>query len=160
MADRLTAREREAMGRDLALDYGTGDGRQGNADLARAVVRRAGRPLHDLALASGVDNAVQAIVSRVNTRRGELEPLGHASYGSRHHELIGEPNTEHNRRLVKLYLLQTLAEEPRIREIRKAAIRYDRALDPSRVDIDLELLIGESEEVVNLVVPFNFEGAG
>ena len=46
----------------------------------------------DLAVTSGVDAAVQFLVDRLKTQQGELTALGHPEYGSRHHELIGQPN--------------------------------------------------------------------
>src|SRR5262249_49594066 len=57
----------------------------------------------DLAVVKGKANLVQSLILRLKTERGELAPLGHANYGSRHHQLVGEPNTEHNRNLLKLY---------------------------------------------------------
>jgi len=159
MASTLSEEQIRRLGRDLLATYGTGDGRQGSVDLGVRITRRGGGSGSDLDLASGIDNAVQAIVHRINTRRGELAPLGHAAYGSRHHDLIGEPNTEHNRQLVKLFVLQALAEESRIEKIQRAAIRYARELDASRVDIELDIKLGATDEVVNLVVPFFFEVA-
>src|SRR5437773_12505550 len=60
----------------------------------------------DLATTSERSNLVQALILRLMTERGELEPLGQPDYGSRHHRLIGEPNTEANRSLIKLYVLE------------------------------------------------------
>src|SRR5256885_11464448 len=44
----------------------------------------------DLTLASGNDNAVQALSLRLRVRKGELAPLGWPDYGSRLNELIGD----------------------------------------------------------------------
>jgi len=57
----------------------------------------------DLATQTGLANLVQSLIVRVLTERGELTALGHPNYGSRHHQLIGEPNTVSNRNLIKLY---------------------------------------------------------
>ena len=147
----------QKFGNDFLAFYRITDGRYEDLDfdckqtVERGVVER------DLAKATGVRNVKQAIVHRLKTRFGELARLGHPDYGSRHHELIGEPNTEHNRRLVKLYILQALAKEPRIEKILRADIRYDRRLDPSRVDIILDLKLGLVNETINMVVPFYFE---
>jgi len=46
----------------------------------------------DLTLAYGNDNAVQALTLRLRVNKGELAPLGWPDYGSRLHELIGEPD--------------------------------------------------------------------
>jgi phage baseplate assembly protein W len=74
----------------------------------------AGPALADFAVISGRDNLGQAVVLRLLTPRGELAALGHPDYGSRLHELIGRPNTETTRNLVRLFILESLAREPRI----------------------------------------------
>jgi phage baseplate assembly protein W len=145
------------LGSDLKAVYRIRDGRYEDVDVDTVQVVRRGKRHADLALASGVDNIIQAVIHRLKTCYGELAPLGHPDYGSRHNDLIGEPNTEHNRRLVKLYILQALAREPRIEKIFRADIRYDRRLDPSRVDIVLDIKLGMIQETINLVVPFYFE---
>jgi phage baseplate assembly protein W len=112
----------------------------------------------DLTIADGLDNVVQAIVNRLKTARGELAPLGHPEYGSRHHELIGEPNVERNRNLIKLYVLQALRHEPRIEKVVSAVVRAEH--DPPRDIVRIELvvrLIGVARPV-NLVIPFSLEG--
>jgi phage baseplate assembly protein W len=76
------------------------------------IVRR-----RDLALASGLDNLRQAIEIRLLTPKGELAALGHPDYGSRLPDLIGAPNTETNRNLAKLYVIEALKQEPRIQRI-------------------------------------------
>src|SRR5512147_2358326 len=60
----------------------------------------------DLGLVSGRANLAQSLILRLKTEQGELAGLGHPNYGSRHHRLIGEPNTEGNRNLIKLYVLE------------------------------------------------------
>lgn len=73
--------------------------------------------LRDFSLSSGVDNLRQAIEIRLLTPRGELAALGHPDYGSRLPDLIGRPNTETNRNLAKLYVIEALQQEPRVQEI-------------------------------------------
>src|SRR2546423_3362971 len=51
----------------------------------------------DLTLASGNDNAVQALSLRLRVRKGELAPLGWPDYGSRLNELVGEPDPPRTR---------------------------------------------------------------
>lgn len=68
----------------------------------------------DLSLVTGRDNLGQAVVIRLLTPRGELAALGHPDYGSRVPELVGRPNTETTRNLLKLYILEALGAEPRI----------------------------------------------
>lgn len=70
--------------------------------------------LLDFDVVSGRDNLAQAIIVRLLTPRGELAALGHPEYGSRLDELVGRENTETTRNLVKLFILEALALEPRI----------------------------------------------
>src|SRR5688500_20244610 len=48
----------------------------------------------DLGAMRGRQNLAQALLLRLLTPRGALRALGHATYGSRLHELIGERKTE------------------------------------------------------------------
>jgi phage baseplate assembly protein W len=73
--------------------------------------------LLDYATLDGRDNLAQAIVMRLLTPRGELAELGHPEYGSRLNELLGTPNTETRRGLAKLFVLEALAQEPRIAKV-------------------------------------------
>ena len=73
--------------------------------------------LRDLSVSSDLDNLRQAIEIRLLTPKGELAPLGHAEYGSRLPDLIGRPNTETNRNLAKLYVIEALKQERRIEKI-------------------------------------------
>src|SRR3954453_15904499 len=65
----------------------------------------------------GRDNLAQAIVMRLLTPRGELAELGHPEYGSRPHELLGSPHSHTRRGLAKLFVLEALAQEPRIEKV-------------------------------------------
>jgi phage baseplate assembly protein W len=148
----------DILGKDLKALYRVTDGRHEDLDYTRTPITRAGKLEYDLTSVAEVDNAVQAVIHRINTARGELTDLGHPEYGSRHHQLIGEPNSEHNRNLVKLYILQALALEPRIEKILSANIVYDRAVRPDQVGIALTLSFIGLEVPVNLVIPFSFGG--
>jgi phage baseplate assembly protein W len=146
----------DVLGTDLLATYRSGDGRHENLDLETE--RRTVRALSllDAQLASGVDNAVQAVIHRLKTVQGELADLGHPGYGSRHHRLIGEPNTEGNRNLIKLYVLQALALEPRIEKVLAAAVVEDPMRE--RVTIALTLRFIGEPTAQDLVVPFNLGG--
>jgi phage baseplate assembly protein W len=63
---------------------------------------------------SGRDNLGQAMTVRLLTPRGELAALGHPTYGSRLHEIVGAPNTETTRYLAKLFVIDALKQERRI----------------------------------------------
>lgn len=73
--------------------------------------------LEDMDIVSGRENLGQAMVIRLLTPRGELTALAHPDYGSRLHELIGRQNTNTTRNLIKLYILESLAAEPRIEKV-------------------------------------------
>jgi phage baseplate assembly protein W len=109
----------------------------------------------DLATVTGADALTQALVLRLLTPMGELAALGHPSYGSRLAELIGELNTATNRNRLKVYTLQALSAEPRV--VKVVALNVTTSpVDRSRVEITTQLQAGDS--VLNLVVPFTFEG--
>jgi hypothetical protein len=152
------AKRTDILGKDLKALYRVTDWRHEDLDFARLTAVRGGFIEQDLATAAGVDNAVQAVIHRIKTVKGELAGLGHPEYGSRHHELIGQPNTENNRNLVKLFILQALALEPRIEKILRADIVYDRAVARDQVEIDLALTFTGAPTPLNLVVPFSFGG--
>jgi|SRR5215831_19714787 len=82
------------------------------------VIRRArpGSPdaLTDLAVLNSRRNLAQALLIRLLTPVGTLTGLGHAAYGSRLHLLIGRRKTEELRNLCRAYVLEAIAQEPRI----------------------------------------------
>lgn len=142
------------LGRDLALDYLLGAFRE-DADLHPQ--RSGGITRTDLALIENEDNLVQAVANRLKTRKGELTSLGHPDYGSRHHELMGEPNVERTRNLIKFFVLQALRNEPRIERVLRADVRADHAPPRETVRIELTIKPIGSQVPLNLVVPFALE---
>lgn len=111
----------------------------------------------DLETLSGADNLIQALLLRFLTSVGELAPLGHPHYGSRLSELIGELNTETTRNRAKLYVLQALAAEPRVKQVRNVKVTQNQK-NPTRVDIEISLVPIDSDTALNLVFPFFLEG--
>jgi len=145
------------LGRDLALHYAEGGGYFEDADLTTTA---GGTPIRDdLAVGGGLDNLTQAIANRLKTRRGELASLGHPGYGSRHHELIGEPNVPRTWNLVKLYVLQALRDEPRIARVLAATVGPEHQPPRATVRIELTVELTGQPERLNLVVPFSLEAA-
>jgi phage baseplate assembly protein W len=145
------------LGRDLMLSWAGPAGAFTDGDLDTR--RSPGPPgtVIDLAVAAQVPQAVQFLVNRLMTRRGELAALGHPDYGSRHHELIGEPNTERTRNLVKLHVLEALRQEPRVAKVLSCTVTTrERERDVVRVALSLRLI--ERDEPLNLVVPFDLAG--
>jgi phage baseplate assembly protein W len=144
------------MGRDLLLTWTLRGGFYEGADLTD-LRGRAGR--RDLRVAESIDNATQAIVNRLKTQRGELAALGHPDYGSRHHELIGEPNVARTRNLVKLYILQALRDEPRIEKVLRATVRAEHEPPRDTVRVELSVRLVGVATPINLVIPFSLEEA-
>jgi phage baseplate assembly protein W len=101
-------------------------------DLGRAArVRRRSRPgeadtLADLQTVAGRENVAQALLLRLLTARGALAALGHADYGSRLIELIGRGKNEELRHLCRAYVLDAVAQEPRVRP-KAVDFRFERA---------------------------------
>ena len=88
------------LGTDLELGFVGPAGWWEDADL-RSARSSAGTPRReDLKVADKLRAADQLLVNRLMTHRGELAPLGHPTYGSRHHDLIGQPNVERTRNLI------------------------------------------------------------
>jgi len=149
----------DLMGVDLKLDYAIGGGFFEDADLATALDAKRVPRLRDLLTTERVGAIEQAIINRLKTRKGELAPLGHAGYGSRHHELIGEPNVERVRNLIKLYVMQALRDEPRIERLLRVDVRPDH--DPPRETVRIELTVKliDIATPLDLVIPFSLEQA-
>ncbi len=107
----------------------------------------------DLETVVADDNLKQALLLRFLTRRGELEPLGHPTYGSRLFDLLGERNTLANRNRAKLYVLEALAMEPRVAEVLSVQVETNRR-EPTQIDISVRLRPIYADTVLNLVFPF------
>lgn len=114
----------------------------------------------DLATVKGVANLVQSLIVRLKTERGELASLGVPSYGSRHHQLIGELNTEGNRNLVKLHVLECVRQDPRVTDIVQVTVRpISGRENRDKVTIDVTVRAIDAPHPLNFVVPFSFGGA-
>jgi phage baseplate assembly protein W len=93
----------------------------------------------DLEVVSGPFNLGQAIVDRLRTRKGELEELGHPDYGSRLFEVIGQPNNERTRVLVRSFIQEALRQEPRVREILNIIVTTPKE-NMSQVNVEIIIL--------------------
>src|SRR5919202_1007618 len=108
----------------------------------------------DLDLARGVDNIVQALTLRLLVRRGELAPLGWPDYGSRLHELIGEPNIRRTHLRLMAFAREAVEADPRVaevRQIRARALRGER--DTVRLELEVSLIVEPTP--ANLVFDVN-----
>jgi len=103
-------------------------------------------------------NLAQALILRLKTWQGELADLGHESYGSRLHELIGEPNNESTRELVEIYTRDCVSQDPRVREV--VSVNVDSVpSDPNRLSVSMSVIAIESDNILNIVYPFYLEVA-
>ena|SRR3990167_1991132 len=103
----------------------------------------------DIRLLNGRDNLQQAIVMRLLTPVGELAGLGHADYGSRLFDLVGRVNTDTTRNLVRLYILESLQQEPRIGKINRIDVRQVER-QPSLVAVELDVTPIASTDVISI----------
>jgi phage baseplate assembly protein W len=72
--------------------------------------------LTDLDTLTARENLAQALILRLLTPRGSLTALGHAAYGSRLAELVGRQKNAATRALCRAYVLEAIAQEPRVED--------------------------------------------
>lgn len=89
----------------------------------------------DLALAGGRQNLAQALLNRLYARRGALAAVGHPAYGSRLHQLVGQPDSPRTRALAEFYVREALAADPRVKEV--AAVTF---ATPDRTTLERHVL--------------------
>lgn len=82
------------------------------------------REAFDADVVVGRENVAQALILRLLTPRGALAALGHSAYGSRLHELVGERKTPALRGLCRTFVLEAVAQEPRVDD-RVVAFDFD-----------------------------------
>ena len=110
----------------------------------------------DLGLAQGNDNIIQALTLRLRVRRGELAPLGWPAYGSRLHELIGEPNINRVHVRLMAYARNAIEEDPRVAEV-SGVSASPSGRDTVRLTMEIRLI--EEPNPLNMVFDFDLEGA-
>jgi phage baseplate assembly protein W len=109
----------------------------------------------DLSKSEDRENLAQAVAIRLLTPRGDLSHLGHPDYGSRLHELVGEGNTETNRNLARLYILESLQQEARVEKVLAVTVK-PVAGRRSAIEISLRVQpVGDSQ--VLSIGPFALE---
>ena len=109
-----------------------------------------GNNLGDLQLARGNDNIVQALTLRLMVRRGELARLGWPDYGSRLHELIGEPNNRRTHLKVMAFARAAIEQDPRVREVSEVRVQLIAGeRDTARLMMEIALI--DAPNPVNLV---------
>jgi phage baseplate assembly protein W len=110
----------------------------------------------DLDLARGNDNMIQALTLRLRVRRGELDRLGWPAYGSRLHELIGEPNNDRTHVRLMAYARSAIEEDPRVAEVSGISARVPRG-ERSLVRLEMEVRLIEEPNPLNMVFNFDLE---
>jgi len=114
----------------------------------------------DIGTVGGRENLAQAIINRLLTRKGDLNRLGHADYGSKLHTLIGELNNVRFRGKAEIYIRECLAKETRIAEILSVSFSEPNRFD-TREMVMAEIIIkpmptaGESDRNMSIVLPLN-----
>lgn len=153
----MTMRSDPRWGTDLRLlaDLTRQVDRDRGSDLF--VAPRPGTFVADLEPVTGLDDLRQALLLRFLTQQGELAGLGHPDYGSRLHELIGRLNNETTRNLAKMFALQALSAEPRVKTIVSLSVQPHPA-DRARIDIVANLVPVDADTPLNLVFPFFLDG--
>ena len=119
----LVARDRVTRS-DVQADLDVSGSQVGGVDVE-------GRSIADLSVAHGPDALRQALLLRLLTPLGSLTPLGHAGYGSRLHELIGELNVPTTRQLARSYTLRALREDPRVENVLEVTV-----VEPDQFSLD------------------------
>jgi phage baseplate assembly protein W len=109
----------------------------------------------DLGLARGNENIIQALTLRLRVRRGELAPLGWPAYGSRLHELIGEPNINRIHVRLMAYARSAIEEDPRVAEV-SGISASPSGRDTVRLTMEIRLI--EEPNPFNMVFDFDLEG--
>ena len=149
------------LGTDLFVTAGFATHDAASIDLQRrsTPVRRpapgAASEVADLAVVSGRENLAQALILRLLTPRGSLSALGHAEYGSQLHTLIGRGKTEELRKLCRAYVLEVVAQEPRV-EDKAVELFFDPAAESvSSFAFTLVVQPKGSDEPVGLSLEFD-----
>jgi phage baseplate assembly protein W len=110
----------------------------------------------DLRLAAGNANIVQALTLRLRVRRGELAPLGFADYGSRLHELVGDPNNRRTHLKLAAFARAAIEQDPRVREVTDVRVRVLPG-DRAAAQITMEVALIDAPSPLNLVHTIQLE---
>lgn len=104
----------------------------------------------DLRMTTGTENIAQALGMRLRVREGELAGIGFPDYGSRLHELLGEPNTQRTRLLLLARARAAVEQDPRVVEVRSATATVPPG-ERDVVRLSLDVLLISAPNPLNLV---------
>ena len=144
------ASERQSLfGADLQLREGAG-----GSDLTlEGPVGSSG----DLALAYGNANAVQALSLRLRVRKGELALLGWPDYGSRLHELIGEPDLPRTRLKAQVFAREAVEADARVRRVEAIEV-VSIAGERTLLRLAMQVLLIDAPTPLDLIFDLALEG--
>lgn len=111
----------------------------------------------DIALARGNDNIVQALMMRLRVRKGELAPLGWPDYGSRLHELIGEPDLPRTRLKAQVFARDAVEADPRVKAVESVEARSMPG-ERGVVRLAMQVRVIDAPQPTNLVFDLVLEG--
>ena len=125
------------------------------------VERAGGLDLHadalgDLALAPGNTNISQALTLRLRVRQGELARLGWPDYGSRLHELIGEPNNSRTHVKLMAFARAAIEQDPRVAEVQKVETQVLPG-ERNMVRVLMDIVLIKQPTPLNLVFEVNLQ---
>jgi len=104
----------------------------------------------DLGLATLKDNFSQAIRHRLLTQQGEL--YDHPDYGSNLPTLIGQPLNDTSIELARLYTVEAINQDPRVKDILDLTVTPD--YNNKVISISMKLTTIVSHEPLNIVYDF------
>ena len=107
--------------------------------------------IRDAGAVAGRANLAQALVLRLLTRQGALSGLGHPDYGCRLLELIGELNNETTRNLARLFTIQAINQEARVKQLLDLAVTTV-ADQPDTIRISLSVLPVDDDDPLALTL--------
>ena len=110
----------------------------------------------DLEIVGEEDNLAQAIIHRLMTGRGELIELGHADYGSRLNDLLGQPNDEETRNRARALVLECLSQENRIKDVLSVRVNAN-AQNSHRIDIEIAVVPVGTRRPLSIFYSFPLE---
>jgi phage baseplate assembly protein W len=105
----------------------------------------------DAGAIAGRANLAQALILRLLTRQGALRDLGHPDYGCRLVELIGELNNDTTRNLARLFTLQAIAQEPRVKQLLDLSV-VTVADQPDTIRISFSVLPVDDDDPLALTL--------
>jgi phage baseplate assembly protein W len=107
-----------------------------------------------MALTQDTANISQALTLRILVRRGELARLGWPDFGSRVHELIGEPNNLRTRTRLMAFARTAIEGDARVVEV--TTIKAEPA-ERSLVRLEMDIQLISEPTPLNLVVDIDLE---